>query len=566
MDDPKLLSALHAADAAGDTAGATAIANHIKALRQSPQTGTTLSDLVTGGGSPAPAQATPPEGFLKADGSSPLLDRIQYGLANVGIKGYLGAKNLFGELSPEEKQVLAMSNSDVDHSGVAGHVANVVGNVGAGVAASVLTPAMAGPAALARAMPYLKAAGGSGAMAFATEPVEGHDLGEIYANKAEEAGKSALLGAGITGVAKGVTKAGTGLFQATKDAMDLYKQGINPTLQQASEGSVGRFIGGLTSGFTRTKERLAGETADALTDRISGGAVSAPGATVGQRLGMLDSGINTDYDNILGNRLFPITNNTRQAMLQQADNVGQSGGRFANQVSDARQALDNIVGGDTHTAQITADQMRGEYLNPLQTAINDSKDPKVIEALVNAKNVLTNRARNSQLSPDELQQLSDIDSRYFDLMRLKSAGDINKTGVDVNALSNAYQKAPGMDNMGATNATNEELIGPLVRTLGRTPRQDEARTALINAGRAAALVGAGHVLGPGSLAVAPLYGLSALGQTAGGARFLAGANPWQQSLRDALESPTTSSPTMANLLRTLRDNSSNLGASINAAQ
>jgi hypothetical protein len=238
-------------------------------------------------------------------------------------------------------------------------------------------------------------------------------------------------------------------------------------------------------------------------------------------------------------------------------------------VRDAREALDNIVGSDRNTVRLSADTLRGDYLNPLQQAVNDAKDPRVVEALVNAKNILINKSRNAKLSADELQTLKDIDSRYFDLMRLKESGEANLTGVNIGKLSQSYQNAPGMDIMGATNKTNDELIGPAVRVLGATPRQDEARTMLnitkrILQGSAAASLG---TVAPVTTAVsAPLYGLSAMGQTPWGARALTGQNPTQKALKEALESNATNEVSLANLLRALRDNSSTLGASLTTGQ
>jgi hypothetical protein len=109
----------------------------------------------------------------------------------------------------------------------------------------------------------------------------------------------------------------------------------------------------------------------------------------------------------------------------------------------------------------------------------------------------------------------------------------------------------------------QELTSPLARTLARTPNQDQSRSMLISLARMGlrnvipvAVGGATHGVG-----AAPFYAASALGQTAGGARFLTGQQGWQKSLTNAFDSPATDDVTFANLLRAMRDNASNQGAS-----
>lgn len=493
----------------------------------------------------------PTEGMLKPDGSSGILDRMGMGLANVGIKAGMGVKGLFTDLSPEDQQVLAMSDADVDNSGFAGKAANLVGNVGLGVATSILTPG----AGLLRPLGAVgstvaKGAIGSGAQEYVFNP-EGDRL--------KNAEKAAVLGAALPAAAMLLKKGGTQMFKPTQDADALFAQGVNPTLQQAAESRVGKFVGGLTSGFTDVRNRQEQEVADALTSRISDGKIVAHGSTVGQRTGMLNDGLNTDYDAVLGNKTFPMNNRIRDEVLLQADNVKKSGGRFINQQSDARSVLDNIIGSDRNSTRMGIDRLRSDYMDPIQQAIADAKDPLVEKALVNAKNVLIEKSRNAKLTPEELSTVQYIDKRYFDLQRMREAGDINQEGISISALSNAYKKAPGMNVPGAYNATNEDLIGPAARTLGKTPRQDESRTLLQNIGRVGAFAG-GMTVAP--QITAPLYAISAAGQTARGAKALTGQYDAQRALKSALESPQTGDVSLANLLRALRDNSSSLGSSL----
>lgn len=543
------MTALRAADAAGDTAAAEAIARRIQTLKAAPAAGQPPQQ-----GTPAPV-----EGML--DDKSGAWDRLKYGLGATGIQGYLGLKQSMGQkLTPEELDVLKMSKADVEKGGWWSKGAKMGGDVAGGIAATILAPQVAVP----KAALFLKAALGAGTQAAALHPVE--DQNHILEEKAKEGSIAALAGGALTGGAQLLKKGGTEFFKATEDAKRLFEQGVNPTLQQAAEGRFGRFVGGLTSGFSHVRKRQEHEVLDALTDRISGGNVSAPGGTVGERLGMLDTGVQKDYGAVLNGKKFPMTGKIRDEMMQQADAIEKSGGRFANQAGDARATMENILGTDRNAVRMNYDTMRERLLNPLSHETSQANDPMVKQALIDAKNVLIEKSRNSRLTSAEQDTLKEIDKRFFDLKRLEEAGDINQMGVDVNRLSKAYQNGPGMNKPGAINQTNEELVGPLVRTLGKTPRQDEARTAWVNAGRAAALFGAGTATGTNA-AIAPLYAISALGQTGRGAKALTGQFEAQKALKSALESPQTGgmgvdSLSVANLLRMLRDNSTTLGAGL----
>lgn len=515
---------------------------------------------------PTPPAKTAPEGFLT--GSEGPLERTRLGLANVGISGYLGAKQLLGNLSDEDKQVLAMSNSDLSKSGFAGKAANLAGNVAGGVATSMIAPQVAIPK-------YLKAALSSAALAGVETPVDASDAAGIAMGKLKEAGKAAIAGPAAVALGSGVAKVGTGMFKATQDAIDLIRQGIHPTLQQGAAGPLGRWIGGLTSGFTNVRNRQEQEVLNALDQRISKGQVALPEGTLNERVDLLNKGLDQEYGGILGNKKFPMNNSIRDAALGEADALKKSGGRFIDEQAQARAILDNIIGSDRNATRLSDPTLRGDYLDRIQSAISPSNPQLVNEALVNAKNVITQKSRNARLTPDELDSLKDVDSRFFDLMRLndlRKGGAGHETGVDIRGLANAYGNAPGQDVIGATNKTAQDLVGPLVRTLGSTPRQDEARTALNTIRRIGAPVGiagaaaATGSLGPLTAAVAPLYALSAAGQSAKGAKALLGQYPIQQNLKAALESPQTGEFNMANILRALRDNSSNLGAGLTPGQ
>jgi hypothetical protein len=153
-------------------------------------------------------------------------------------------------------------------------------------------------------------------------------------------------------------------------------------------------------------------------------------------------------------------------------------------------------------------------------------------------------ARNQPLNSAERARIAELDSLNFDLSRMREAtrgANAEDYGMQLSRLSSAYAKnAEGAAKVG--NTTELDLIGPARRVLGATPRQDEARSSLVTARRIAApvlLAGGGAAAGglTGALAVpAALYGVSALGQTARGAKHLLGENDWQKAMAQALRS------------------------------
>jgi hypothetical protein len=187
---------------------------------------------------------------------------------------------------------------------------------------------------------------------------------------------------------------------------------------------------------------------------------------------------------------------------------------------------------------VNYDTLMDNYLEPLSRRAYDGASSDVVkDRILAARQFLVDNVRNSRLSPEEAAKVKNLDIKNFDVNRIREAikgvaGE--EEGITISKLASAYagKSMPG-------NTTADQLIGPTVRTLGRTPRQDEARTALITALRIAGLGGAGTVTGLTSLPAAAatiggLYGVSALGQTAGGARALLGQMATQQRLVEAL--------------------------------
>lgn len=496
-------------------------------------------------------------------------EKFRQGFANAGIEAALGAKQLFKNLSPEEMEVLKMSRDDVAKAGGWGGLGRVTGGVGAGIATAIASPNIL-PAAVSA---LVKAVLASGAQSAAFTPVENQD--DKYTEKLKEGAKGAAAALVMNGGAKVLKKALTGAVTPTPEAAKLMGQDVTPTLQQGAESRFAKFIGGLTSGSTHVRDRQEQEVLDALTERATKGNISAKDHTLSERLAAIQHSLDNDYEGVLGKKLFPMNNKIREGVLSQATALQKSGGRNASEAAQAESILQNVIGADRNAVRLKADTLRKDYLDRIQSEISDSNPRLVNDALVSAKNLIMKNSRDARLTSDELSALRDIDTRYFDLMRLKdvakgSAG--NDTGVPIKRIADAYGKGPGMDIIGAVNQTNEDLIGPAFRVLGKMPRQDEARTGMINLRRAAGLTaaaGAGAATigaAPTAALIAPAYATSLLGQTRGGSRFLFGQNDWQKNLKSGLNSEQTNELVLANLLRAMRDNSSGVGAGLTVGE
>jgi hypothetical protein len=143
----------------------------------SPRAAPDFSDEALG---PTKADLAP----MAVSGSKGLED-LRTGVANSGINTYLGASQLFGPLSEEQKRVKAMSDADTKEAGGWGTAGKVMGDIGTGIVESTLTPQVAIPK-------YLKMALGSGLSAFGGTPVdENDDMQSILKAKAIEAAKAA---------------------------------------------------------------------------------------------------------------------------------------------------------------------------------------------------------------------------------------------------------------------------------------------------------------------------------------------------------------------------------------
>lgn len=542
----QLLRAIQRAQAAGDSAAVADLQSRLQGASTPGQ----------GAGVAQPQEANKP--FLRptVPGNSAALA----GAGDSAIKAALGLKQFFGGLSEDDKLALQTMQQDesADPEGFKRGAGRVGGNLAMlAIPGGALAKTIQGTRAVqatGAAAPYLATAGTGGATEFATGVGEGDSFGEQMLSKGKQALQAAVLGPILQKTLGMAAKPFTGLFKASPEAEKLIRQGVNPTLQQGAEGRIGKFIGGLTSGATNVRQRQEQEVADALMGRITEGNVSRAQGTGRDYFDAAKDYVSQGYDKLLGGKKYPISPATRSEVAQAASQVNKQG-QFLNEADEAGKAVGNVMGqGTGRNINVGHSTLRDEYLGPLSKAAYGSSNDVVRERILAARQVLMDKARSTRLSPEEAARLKQLDSLNFDLQRMReatsgAAGE--EMGVNLSRLASSYGKMTNAArSMG--NTTEEELIAPATRVLGRTPRQDEARTALVTArrigGPAAAVAGASLAGGPaGAAGVGAAYGLSALGQTPGGAKFLMGQYDKQRLLAEALRNSPYYGPLAATM-------------------
>lgn len=493
-----------------------------------------------GGGSSLPAATAAPEAstplapaFQRAGGYGPVLA----GVAQSAIKSGLGIKSLFTDLSDENKAVLAAIREEDDADPEGGW--RTTGSVGAGLA-----EAAAPGVGLAKIIKFLPkalapvAAGAatSGASGLALNPTEEQGTAARIVDKLQMAGKDAAAGAAFGFGGQLIRKGLTQPFRPSAEAEMLFRQGVSPTLQQGADSLPGRFVGGLTSGAFPTRERQAGEVADALLNRVTSGHGSATGGTGGDFLRMAKGHVSGLYDTIMGNKRFPISPTTRGEVAAAASALNRTG-QFQNEAQKASQVVSNVMGDSPRNINVNNITLRDSYLTPLsKEAYAPGVSDELRRRIIAARDKLIEKARTQRLTPDEQRLLKQADILNFDVQRMREAttGGREKKGIELKKLMDAYEahSMPG-------NTTGDDLIFPAGRVIGRQLNQDQSRTALVNAARAAGGLGSHAAMAsmfglPGVAATAGLYATSLAGQTPKGARFLLGQNDWQRRLAEQL--------------------------------
>lgn len=477
-----------------------------------------------------PTKTTP----AKAEESplNPFLRSIDAGINDNMVKMVSGVKQLIGMGNEDDTLVaeqIKRERAEDPHPNF-----RTAGDIGMGIATTMLPASKFSKSLAARGLsnPIANAAAVSGVQAALLNPVEqGADYLETLANKGEETFKSAAAGGLTTGVLQAATRGLTGMFRPTAEAEQLMRQGVNPTLQQGADSRAGRFIGALTSGVTKIKNRQGREVLSAAARRIM------PGQAVDDlnSAELADEAIQRierDYANLYAGKTFTLSAANKAALQRTIANA-----RIRN---DSRQmafeSLESVFPQTRNTLRMSPEKMT-EYRQVIQDQIdalpgNTVQERQAKDALIAVKNRFDELVRNPRLNQQEMSVLQDINNRNFEAKRLVEAANTvgGQRNMRVDDLMGAYQKlAPGNQFATEQAPAQAQLLGPALRTIGSEPTQHAARAAMV---AGAKIVGGAAAAKVAPVVAAPLYGISLLGQTAPGARFLFGQQGWQPSFAD----------------------------------
>lgn len=496
------------------------------------------------GGSPSQGANAPSEGsqtFQRAGGYGP----VMAGVSEAAIKGALGLKQFFGGLSDQDRAVLEQIRLEREEDPNKG--LRTLGSVGGTIAATAvpgnaLARGVQGLRVLqsaGRVLPYLSTGAAAGGTEFATAVGEGDSFGEQLGSKVTQAAKAAATAPVLQKALQVMAKPVTGLFRPSREAEQLFAQGINPTLQQGAETSVGRFIGGLTSGVTDVKSRLRDEVGNAMLRRITQGKQELPGGTGHEFLDAARTHMDDAYSQLWRGKTVNLSPTTRKALQSKASQVPVDA-TGARQAQEAAGVVANRFPEFDKNLRMSYNTFTERYRQPFTADIFEGASSREVQQrLMAVRDLLDKLATQKNLSPAERQVLADLNKRNFDLKRLEEAirgVEAGKEGLSINQLAAAYSR---MANQAKSvgNTTREDLVEPASRLISKTPTQDTARagrTAIMR--MAAPALGTGFFAGSGAGAAvgAVPIGISLLGQTAAGSRFLLGQGTKQKELAKLL--------------------------------
>lgn len=527
----QLQSALQRAQAAGDTAAVQ-----------------DLSERLGLGGSPQAAQPSPPEAakpFARAGGYGPTVA----GIGDSAIKTFLGAKQLVGLESEDDKRVRKMMEEEHEADPEKGWrtAGEVVGDIAqTAIPANYAAKGIQGAQLLAN-FPKLAAILGAGGSGAATELVTSHGEGDTYGeqllSKVKQAAKAGATAAAITGGISAVAKPLTGLFKATPEAERLYAQGINPTLQQGAAGFPGKYIGGLTAGVRDVKGRIKDEGAEAILKRATEGKVSVGSGTGSEYADAARNYVSNEYDVLWANKRIQLSPKQREALVSAAGRL-PSDGRGKRAATEATGIVEDLFGVEQGKAiaqtnyPLNPKTWREEFRSKLTNAAMGADDD-VKRRLLDVREEADKLITLKRLSPAEKARLSEVNRLNFDATRLEEAiagGGQAKEGIDFRRLNTAYSR---MLNQGRSmgNTTYDDIVAPTTRVLDNTPNQNMARSLKAAVGKlllpTAAAAGMGGLGTAAGVATIP-YAISLMGQFPGGARKLLGQEAWQKALADKI--------------------------------
>jgi hypothetical protein len=530
----------------------------VQAQHTASQSAAPTKPLVAPNAAPMGAGATQPQiTGLEASESGKtrsLGKAIKAGLANTGIQGYLGLKQIFTDLSPEEQTVRKISNNEANED-LTGKISNFVGDIALTALPAVKAGQVASraakilPRALQAGSTVLASGAGQGLASSAFEATDERD------DRLAKFGKDAATGAAVSGVLGGATKLVTGAFKPTADAKALFDQGVSPTLAQGAENRIVKFLGGMTSNIADVSKRQGDETLDAVIRKVAP-ELDTAGKTVSEKIGLLKQ-VNDDlFDKALPNKVT-LTIGDRQALFNTVNNAKLR----SKTVPEALEAVGRIFAPTKNVLNVGKEKL-SLYRADLQAEINraskefersaSGEAKETLDALIKVRNTFDKHILMKGATPEQEIALKAAKEQYDVLRRIADVGASAKGAREINVskLRDMYAGDTGAQRMEAALESRpmvRDILGPANQVMGDTATYNQERAGM------AALTRIGKALGAASASVlapavmGPAIGVSALGQTAAGSRALFGQYDKQKKLAELIRN----SPGLANAVMNL---------------
>lgn len=587
----ELLVALRAAHAAGNAEHATRIAGMLATAPATTPTQTPQPALQDTAGAftedmarQPPQQALPTQpaasttpatnfpvrvggnaGFLEELEKEPWYAKAVAGLGTAPAQAWQSIKQMAGQEVPKADIEAQRAIADTGP----GMVGNLAGNIAMlAVPGGKATELAQGARATAAALPKATQA--------AADAVTGLDKVRMFAAPAAVAGTEAAaltptledetrLGnaakaAFFTKALQGAGKIVSGAVEPTKQALELIKQGIMPTVGQGGKGAVGSTLGYIEdvlaslppilggSVFRKGQKRAEDEAVDIAARR----AEPPPVRNVGQPQDVVGRGehfkqqtldYNTAYDDVLSGKSIPVTGLFRT----QAGKAGRAEltGVPKHMVNKFEEDMKNYI--PSHTGRVSGETWKEAQNNVRQRAREAAEDyaksgrseDRAMSKAYNAVDEHLKKIRNKGMTKDEVKQLEAVDEAWAHNVLMETAASYPRQAGDrigiTNVIKAVEQETPDylkVRNMGRL----QDITEPAKQVFGKEAGRDVFERKVGYLGSAAVL---GTGAGMAGLApfLAPALALGYAGVTKPGAKVLMGQTDVQRKLAEQLRKP-----------------------------
>jgi len=455
-----------------------------------------------------------------------------------------GIKDIFTDLSPEQRRTVDVNKQFLDED-TAGKVGGFAADVASfalpgGIAAKGITKGMT---MLPRAAQLAAGVGANTAL----------DAGLSAAYATEDKGDAAVAGAlgslGGQAVGKVLSKTLGGVIKPSDKAVDLMRQGVQPTIGQAADQgtALGRRVSKLEESaqslpilgdiITNARGRAQGELVQTAFDRavapggvkqaVSREGVDELGKQFKQAYGVIDQYIFKPDQQLEQDVLSIVSNPNYQASKETIDRVMKFfEANYTKKFQQGPQGVGAYLSGEGFKS---LDSEIGRRIRDLasQQGTEALAERRILTAIEGA----LGQYRNRNLPPEVVEQLADTDRAYAAYKRVARASKYSNDGdITPAQLTRAVKAMSQGDSYGRGNAFMQDLTdaGSILRN--RVPNSgtfDRAAEAGLLMNFARNPVGTAAGAGAAMTIGAPAYSRA-------GQKFLLGGYSRQKALEEAL--------------------------------